>query len=158
MGTGKKDGPGTGRQLAARVRSLLSSQKLAVLATQRGGGPYASLVAFAFTGDLKKLYFATSRSTRKFANLSAESRVALLVDSRRNVVEDFHRARAVTVLGRARDLGGEERDKAVDFYLDRHPHLADFTRSPTCAMLEVDVERYILVGKFQRVSELDMTR
>jgi nitroimidazol reductase NimA-like FMN-containing flavoprotein (pyridoxamine 5'-phosphate oxidase superfamily) len=142
--------------VAARVRRLFASQRLGVLSTQRDGGPYASLVAFAGTKDLAKLYFATSRSTRKYANLSSESRVALLVDDRRNELADFHRAEAVTVLGRVRELKGALREEGLKTYLDRHPHLEDFARSPSCALLEIAVERCILVVNFQRVSELDM--
>lgn len=152
----KPPAPDSGRRVEGQVRSLLASQRLAVLATQRDGGPYASLVAFAHAQDLKRVYFATSRSTRKYANLSSESRVALLVDSRRNVLEDFHRARAVTILGRSEELKGQRRDEVLTLYLDRHPHLEDFARSPTCALIEVAVDRYILVGRFQRVSELDV--
>jgi len=56
-------------KLKRNLRKLLRSQLLAVLSTQNQGQPYASLVAFASSDDLKSLYFATSRSTRKYANL-----------------------------------------------------------------------------------------
>ena len=74
--------------------SLLNSQPLALLATQNQGQPYASLVAFAASDDLKALFFATTRSTRKYANLSSDSRVAMLVDNRSNQASDFRWAMA----------------------------------------------------------------
>jgi len=49
------------------LKKLLQSQPLAVLATQSRGQPYASLIAFASSDDLKSLYFATTRATRKYA-------------------------------------------------------------------------------------------
>jgi nitroimidazol reductase NimA-like FMN-containing flavoprotein (pyridoxamine 5'-phosphate oxidase superfamily) len=53
----------------AKLRELLAelfdSQRSAVLATQGGGQPYCSLMAFAATGDLRDLLFATLRATRK---------------------------------------------------------------------------------------------
>jgi hypothetical protein len=48
--------------------------------------PYASLMAFAATDDLKRLLFATERNTRKYANLVSNPRAALLVDNRSNQV------------------------------------------------------------------------
>jgi hypothetical protein len=57
------------QQLKETIKRILDSQKLAVLATQRDGRPYGSLVAFAATDDMKNLLFATTRATRKYANL-----------------------------------------------------------------------------------------
>ena len=67
------------------VQELLYSQRLAVLATHAGGQPYTSLVAVAPTPDLTLLLLATTRATRKFANIMADLRVALLIDSRSSV-------------------------------------------------------------------------
>ena len=41
-----------------RLKALLESQKLAVLATHREGQPYGSLVSFASTPDMKQIRFA----------------------------------------------------------------------------------------------------
>lgn len=61
------------RNIKRDLRKLLRSQPLAVLTTQNQGQPYASLIAFASSDDLKSFYFATTRSTRKYANLSGDS-------------------------------------------------------------------------------------
>ena len=61
-----------------RLRELFESQNLGVLATHHSGQPYASLVAFYATEDLRHLFFVTPKATRKFENLKADSRVALL--------------------------------------------------------------------------------
>lgn len=68
------------RVIKQDLRKLFRSQPLAVLATQNQGQPYASMVAFASRDGLKSFYFATTRSTRKSAYLSGDSRVAVLVD------------------------------------------------------------------------------
>jgi nitroimidazol reductase NimA-like FMN-containing flavoprotein (pyridoxamine 5'-phosphate oxidase superfamily) len=136
------------------LKELLFSQKLAALSTQSGGQPYASLVAFACSEDLRTLCFATPRSTRKFANLSADCRVALLVSSSSNQETDFHEAAAVTIVGSAVEVSAEERQSAMIGYLAKHPYLEDFARSPTCALVRVKVRSYILVKNFQHVMEL----
>jgi len=135
------------------LRELFASQKLAVLGTHQGGQPYGSLVAFAVSPDLKNLFFATTRATRKFANLQADSRVSMVLDNRSNRVIDFRKAVAATALGRAKEVRGEERKRLAKIYLAKHPHLKDFIASPTCALVRIRVEVYYLVWRFQNVFE-----
>ncbi len=136
------------------IRALLQSQPLAVLATQSRGQPYTNLMAFAATDDLKQVVFATNRATRKFANLLADPRVALLVDNRANSPADFTEAAAVTLLGRAWELHGQERQRFLELYLAKHPYLKEFVAQPACALLQVTVENCILVTRFQEVKEV----
>jgi nitroimidazol reductase NimA-like FMN-containing flavoprotein (pyridoxamine 5'-phosphate oxidase superfamily) len=137
-----------------RLKDLLDSQKLAVLGTHRQGQPYGSLVSFVATEDMKQLLFATTRSTRKYENLTADARVSLVVDNRSNQDADIHEATAVTATGRAEELGDADKEPFLRLYLDRHPYLKDFANSPTCALLRVRVETYYLVNRFQEVTEL----
>lgn len=136
------------------LKKLLESQPLAVLATQSQGQPYASLIAFASSRDLKSIYFATTRSTRKYANLSGDSRVAVLVDNRSNKASDFRWAMAATATGQAREVGPGERERALDRYLDKHSHLREFVHSPTCAFCEIKVQTFFVVTRFQNVVEV----
>lgn len=140
--------------LEQTLRELLAAQPLAVLATHGDEGPYASLVAVAATDDLRHLLFATTRATRKFANLQADARVALLVDNRSNQAADFRDAVAATVRGRAEEVQEAERGPLLALYLARHPHLRDFVAAPTCAFLKVHVASYFVVTRFQEVMEL----
>lgn len=145
-------------ELAGQIRQLLASQKFAVLSTRHGGQPYSSLVAFAFSEDLKTLYFATTRSTRKYANLYEDARVALLIDSRTNSPADFYRASAVTATGSAVEAAGNERGAIQGLYLEKHPELEQFVSSPTCGLFTVSVDTWYLVNRFQNVRELHISR
>jgi nitroimidazol reductase NimA-like FMN-containing flavoprotein (pyridoxamine 5'-phosphate oxidase superfamily) len=140
-------------QIRKILLELFSSQKLAVLGTHQRGQPYGSLVAFAATPDLKSIVFATTRATRKFANLQADSRVSMVLDNRSNRVVDFRKAVAATALGRAKEVRGKERKKLAKLYLAKHPHLKEFVSSPTCALVRIRVEIYYLVWRFQHVFE-----
>lgn len=141
------------QQIKKILSGLFTSQKLAVLATHQKGQPYGSLVAFAAASDLKHLVFATTRTTRKFANLEADPRVSMVLDNRSNRVADFRKAVAATALGRAGEARGKERGKLAAIYLAKHPHLKDFVNSPTCALVKVRVEVYYVVWRFQNVFE-----
>ena len=137
------------------LRDLFALQKLCVLATQGRGQPYGSLVAFAATADLKHVVFATRRDTRKYSNVAADRRVALLIDSRSNETADFRNAVAVTALGSAREVKGNRRHRLVKVYLDKHPYLEAFVNSAETALCQVAVEEYV-VARFAKVTRLPM--
>ena len=137
-----------------QLRGLLESQGVAVLATHAEGGPYTSLVAFVSSHDLKRIYFVTSRSTRKYANIKSDPRVAMLVDNRSNDPADFREATAVTAVGKAEEISGDEKAAVLNRYLAKHRHLKDFVSSPSCALLKIRVQTYYRVTRFQEVVEL----
>ena len=136
------------------VKELLLSQRLAVLSTQSEKEPYGNLVAFAVSEDLKNLFFATARKTRKFTNILANPLVSLVMDNRSNRPSDFQDTVVVTALGRAEEMKESEKRKMLAFFLFRHPDLRAFATSPDCALIEVRVEKYIIVSHFQEVVEL----
>ncbi len=139
--------------VVGEIKDLLVKQPLAVLATQSDGGPYTSLMAYAYTDDLRALVVATAMSTRKHRNIVGESRVSLLVDDRSNTGKDFQHAAAVTIVGEASVVEESEREFFEKIYFNRHPSLEDFLLSPDTAFLKVDVHNYLMVSKFQEVVE-----
>ncbi|MGO9120108.1 MAG: pyridoxamine 5'-phosphate oxidase family protein [Desulfomonilaceae bacterium] len=142
-------------KLETEVRNLLASQKFAVLSTQERDHPYLNLVAFAETSDLRTLLIATPRATRKYGNLSSKSGVALLVDNRSNDAADIREAMAVTIIGIALEVPDSERERFERVYLEKQPHMEEFLSSPATALIKVDVESYLLVSRFQKVTTLD---
>lgn len=142
-------------RIRKRIRALLESQHLAVLATAGPTFPYCTLVGFAFSRDLSTIIMATVRETRKFANIMSDPSVSLLVDSRTNSVEDFKSAAALTILGSASEVTGPGLGPYRRLYLARHPHLRGFLGSPNTALVAVRAARYILVERFQEVREYE---
>ena len=124
------------------LRELFAKQKFAALATDNRGKPHNCLVAFAATDDLRNLLFTTSRNTSKYRNILAESKVAMLVDSRSNQDSDFRHAMAVTATGKAKEAKGKQKDRLLEIYLAKHSKLSDFARSSEIALVEVSVEDY----------------
>ncbi|MGD8343822.1 MAG: pyridoxamine 5'-phosphate oxidase family protein [Desulfobacterales bacterium] len=148
----------TSADIQNRLRNLFKSQNLAVVATQTGGQPYASLVAFVGADDLRHIYFVTARTTRKFSNLTSDSRVAVLINSSINQESDFHDAIAITVTGNAEEIKDSERQPIIELYLAKHPYLEDFARSPSCALIRVTARSYYMVQNFQNVMEFHIDR
>lgn len=140
----------------AALRELLARERLGVLATHGPEHPYASLVAVRVSADLRRLYFTTPRATRKFAFLTADPKVAMLIDSREDGERDFHDAAAATAVGSARELVGEEREAQLGPFLALHPQLTSFAGSPSTALVELAVDTWYLVRRFQNVTEIHL--
>lgn len=138
--------------IQTEIGNLLSSQKYAVLSTQERNHPYLNLVAFAHTDHLRTVLFATPKGTRKFENLVSSSGVALLVDNRSNEAADIKQAKAVTVVGDAREVPDARRDAMEKIYLAKLPHMTAFLSSSATAFIQIDVAAYVLVRGFQDVS------
>ena len=136
------------------LRELFRFQKLCVLSTLNERHPYVNLIGFYVNDNLDEIVFATYRSTRKFSNISENSNVSVLIDSRSNRDADFQTAIAATAIGVAEEVTGIDRDRLQSLFLKKHPLLHDFVTSPSCALMRINVERYILVNKFQNVVEL----
>jgi nitroimidazol reductase NimA-like FMN-containing flavoprotein (pyridoxamine 5'-phosphate oxidase superfamily) len=137
-----------------KIRLLLRTQKLGVLATMESRHPYQSLVAFAVSDDLKHIYFATAVETRKYVNLTRHSEVSMLFDDRSNSPIDFRQGIAVTAIGSAKEVTPRSKAKILDLYLKRHPGLEGFAKSPSCRLFQIKVRTFILVTEFQRVTEV----
>jgi len=142
------------KKLRLSLEELFRSQNLAALSTHRDGQPYASLVAFYAADDLKHIYFVTPKTTRKFANLKADNRVAVMVNSSINQASDFHQAISVTAVGNAEVVDKSEKEPILNLYLAKHPHLEEFVQAPTCALVRISVMTYYLVKNFQNVMEM----
>ena len=126
------------------LRQIVATQRFAVLSTLTNLQPYCSLVAFAVSDDFRHLFFATNRNTRKYRNILENNKVALLINNCSNNQSDFAEALAVTALGAARELTGEQNQGPVKSYLNRHQSLTDFVKRKDIAVISVLVTDYIL--------------
>ena len=134
-------------KIAPVLRNLFRTQRFAVLATDDHGQPFAA------TEDLGQLVVLTERTTRKFNNLTANGRVALLIDDRENKGSDTEESVAVTAVGNAEVVDRAAGAPLLALYLARHPYMAAFAASPSCAIVRVKIRSYQAVFRFQEVVE-----
>ena len=139
------------------IADLLSAQKLGILATLGQAYPYQNIVAFAASGDLKNILFATGRSTGKYKNLKSRKRVAISIDNRSNREADFQQATGITAIGRALELRGRVREKSAELFLRKHPSLRELLSAADRALFTIQVRAYHVVLHFQDVFEVRMT-
>ena len=105
---------------------------MCVLATSRDDLPHASLMAYATEPDVRYIYMATPANSRKWANLSANPNLALLIDEREEALgEDRTQARALTVGCVSVPVAeATERTRILDLLRERHPRLEEFFSGP----------------------------
>ena len=143
-------------ELRRILRDLMTTQNFGVLCTQSGGQPYASLMCFETSDDLACVWFVTGRHTRKYENMHADNRVAFLIENTGNEPSDTFEAVVATGTGRVGELDGVEKSAALERYLVKNPQLKDFVASPSCALLQMAVEKYQVVTRFQEVVEVQV--
>ncbi|MDZ7333266.1 MAG: pyridoxamine 5'-phosphate oxidase family protein [candidate division KSB1 bacterium] len=140
--------------LRERIRRLVSQQLFCVLCTQGESQPYGSLIAYAFSDDLKQFFFTTPVATRKYKLLSQCRQVALVIDSRSQHQDDMTQVEAVTITGKATEIrSGRDYEQGIARLKSRHPYLAGFLDSASTALFRIDVVRYFHVTRFQEVSQ-----
>ncbi|MFP4548061.1 MAG: pyridoxamine 5'-phosphate oxidase family protein [Fidelibacterota bacterium] len=140
--------------LVKSIQNLLHDQPFSVLCTQGDCQPYGSLVAFAYSNDMKHLYFITPTETRKYMLLNQCANVSMVIDSRSLHPDNMKEVEAVTITGKARQIEqGEEYQKGIRMLKDRHPYMKDFLETPSTALFRIDVSRYYYVSRFQKVAQ-----
>jgi len=142
--------------LENRLQKLFRSQKLGVLATHQKKNPYTNLIAFASSDDMRQIVFATARTTRKFENMISNSSVSFFIDNRSNKADDFRKAIGATAVGSVRQIRKNKNSTMMKRYLEKHPQLASFLASKSCAFLCIDVKTIYVVERFQNVIEVHL--
>lgn len=104
---------------------ILDQYRLMAIATlQADGWPLATMVSYANEGLL--LYFIISRSGQKYANIARDSRVSIVVG---RDFENPAQIRALSIAANASEVRDpEQRERAIDLVLQRHPALAKLHR------------------------------
>ena len=77
----------------------------------------------------------------------------MLLENTRNRESDFHEAMAVTAVGKVQELIDTDAERVGVLYKKRHPQLDTFVDAPSTALLQLAVQTYYFVNRFQKVME-----
>lgn len=131
----------------AKLAALFAQQHVAVIVTQGGQWPTATLQAFAETAAAE-LLFIMGADTEKFQNLLRYPKVTVLIDNRDvGKVSTFQVSRA-TVRGIAQEVlkSGPEWEPLKDIFLKKNPFEAPFFGSDKLRMVRVKPKRISYAG------------
>jgi nitroimidazol reductase NimA-like FMN-containing flavoprotein (pyridoxamine 5'-phosphate oxidase superfamily) len=134
------------------IEDALRTSRLAVLATESGGQPHASLIAITPVGSFRQLIFVTYRETRKFENLAHNDKVAVLIHGEDIYSQGRHRSFALTAFGTAHEIHISGYEEALHAHLERHPDLENFIRKNNFALILIMVDTYQVVRDIDNVS------
>lgn len=116
--------------LKARALSFLASNKLAVLSTANAddGRPQGALVGYA-EGEGVEVLFGTTKTSRKYVNLSKDNRVSLVIGT------DYKGT--MQIEGIARELSGESASHAIEAIIAKNPYAEKVLRLPDAKLFSV---------------------
>jgi len=130
-----------------QMKALAREKNICVLATDAGGKPYCSLMAYVTDESCEEIYMVTHRNTQKFKNLTANPAVSLLIDSRDKTPRN--RVQALTVEGSFHKI--EDHAKRADvrkMLTDKHPHLSEFIEHADAEIIRIKVTSFLLLNGF----------
>jgi nitroimidazol reductase NimA-like FMN-containing flavoprotein (pyridoxamine 5'-phosphate oxidase superfamily) len=130
------------RKMLEKMKDLVRSQNVCVLATVSGDQPHCSLMSYATDADCREMYMVTFRKTKKYRNLKDNPAVSLLIDTRKeDCGEKRHEVRALTVNGLFEEVKDQKkRDMIRALILERHPHLDVLAGDPDAEFFTVRIK------------------
>lgn len=136
------------------IKTMLTKESFAVLATNAKNESYTSLISFATNESGSLLAFSTPIDTRKYRMIEKDGNVSLLIDNRSNNDTDINKIAAITAIGKARILNNQnEKQKWSKILIEKHGYLDDFICADTSAIILVEIDTYRYVSSFQEVVE-----
>jgi len=125
-----------------KMKDVIRSQDMCVLATVKGNKPHCSLMAYVTDEECRTIYMITHKNTAKYRNLTANPTLSLLIDTRSmDRGEDRQRAKALTVNGvfeRIED--SDKRSNILAKFLEDHEHLREFVGHPDAEVVAVRIQ------------------
>ncbi len=140
-----------------KLAALLGQEHVAVIITQGGEWPTATLQAFAET-DVPDLLFIMAGEADKFQNLIRNPNVTVLVDNRDvGNVATFQVAR-VSIQGIAQEVArdGPEWEPLKAIFLKKNPFEAPFFGSEKLRMVRVKIRRISYAGAARDVFKAEL--
>ena len=134
------------------IRNFLHNPRILVMATASDNRPYCNLMCFASTQECS-IIVVTPRDTSKYTNLTQNNLVSVLItDSEEKA--GIGNTTAITINGRANEVGEKERKKLADIFIAKYPELQDFVYSETSALFRIDPVAIVSPEDFYQVKEV----
>ena len=130
-----------------KMKDIVKSNDLCVLATVSEGKPHCSLMSYISDEEGHEIYLISYKQTKKYANLMENPTVSLLIDTREE--EKGQRRiyiKALTVSGEfqmIKDPGKKDIIRSKLF--KRHPHLTDFLNDPGAEIFSIRIKSFQLL-------------
>lgn len=130
-----------------RMKDIVKGNDLCVLATVSEGKPHCSLMSYITDDECSEIYMISHKQTKKYANLTANPIVSLLIDTRG---EERGQKRiyikALTISGEFQTINDPgKKDLIHEKFLRRHPHLGIFLNDPGAELFSIKIKSFQLL-------------
>jgi nitroimidazol reductase NimA-like FMN-containing flavoprotein (pyridoxamine 5'-phosphate oxidase superfamily) len=134
-------------ELLEKMKRLMRSRDICVLATASGERPHCSLMAYVADDECREIYMVTGRNTTKYRNLAANPEVSLLIDTREeHMAGNRRQAQALTVEGRFEPVDDPDTKRRIaGRFREEHPHLRAIMDDPEAEFICVRVRSLLLL-------------
>jgi len=130
-----------------KMKDIVKSNDLCVLATVSGGKPHCSLMSYISDEEGNEIYLISHKQTKKYANLKENPVVSLLIDTREEEKgEKRIEIKALTVSGEFQTIkDSKKRDSIRSKFLKKHSHLVDFLNDPGTEIFSIRIKSFQLL-------------
>lgn len=130
-----------------KMKEIIKSNDLCVLATASEGKPHCSLMSYISDEEGKEIYLISNVQTKKYANLMENPEVSLLIDTREEERgEKRIDIKALTVSGEFQAINDPgKKDFIRSEFLKKHPHLSDFLKDPDAEIFSIRIKSFQLL-------------
>jgi general stress protein 26 len=136
-----------GNNMLEKMKDIVKGNDLCVLATVSEGKPHCSLMSYITDDECSEIYMISHKQTKKYANLTANPIVSLLIDTREE--ERGQRRmdiKALTVIGEFQTIKDQTKKSLIHAkFLKIHPHLTDFLNDPGAEILSIKIRSFQLL-------------
>jgi general stress protein 26 len=137
-----------GNNMLEKMKDIVKGNDLCVLATVSEGKPHCSLMSYITDDECSEIYMISHKQTKKYANLTANPIVSLLIDTREE--ERGQRRmdiRALTVIGEFQTIKDQTKKSLIHAkFLKTYPHLTDFLNDPGAEIFSVKIKSFQLLA------------
>lgn len=140
------------------IARFILERDLCVLSTSTPEGvPHASLMSYVAEPDLQYIHMATVASSRKWANLTVNPRMAILMDEREMSLSGGRgQARALTIGGAHEPGPAQDKARVLDMLRKKFPHLAGFFARPDLETIRFKPRWFLLLTGAEHSEFIDL--
>jgi nitroimidazol reductase NimA-like FMN-containing flavoprotein (pyridoxamine 5'-phosphate oxidase superfamily) len=143
--------------MLAIAQKMLEENNLCVLATCSNNLPNSSLMHYIYDGIGMNIIMLTLRGSTKHKNIKTNPQVSLLIDTRADLLQPGLPIMALTVYGKAGIIQDPQRHKVlVDQLVDRYNSLAKLAGDSRCLVIQVQMEKMLLLDGISDKSTIDI--
>ncbi len=130
-----------------KMKNVLKTGDLCVLATCAEGNPHCSLMAYITDDAVTTVYMVTLKQTQKYRNFLRNPQASLLVDTRQEQPPPVRAGiQALTVSGTFQPIAAEdEKQRIVNEMAERHPQLRELLANSDAEPFAIKIHSFLLL-------------